>query len=109
MKRRTIEVRRPDGTLEGYFVKCPACEADDGGSGHLFAVKMGDGSPGWSFDGNFERPTFAPSMLARSLIGSHRRELRCHSFVRNGNIEYLGDCTHAMKGQTIPLPEFDDE
>jgi len=37
----------------------------------------------------------------------------CHSFVTDGNIQYLGDCTHELAGQTIELPEFkwstDDE
>lgn len=32
----------------------------------------------------------------------------CHSFVRNGRIEYLGDCTHHLKGQTVDLPDMDD-
>ncbi|MCZ4340562.1 hypothetical protein O4H52_03015 [Sphingomonadaceae bacterium G21617-S1] len=30
----------------------------------------------------------------------------CHSFVRNGQIEFLSDCTHALAGQTVPLPPF---
>lgn len=31
----------------------------------------------------------------------------CHYFLRNGQIQYLGDCTHAMRGQTVPLPAWD--
>lgn len=27
----------------------------------------------------------------------------CHSFIRNGNIEFLDDCTHALAGTTLPL------
>ena len=30
----------------------------------------------------------------------------CHYFVTNGQIIFCGDCTHAMKGQTAPLPEL---
>ena len=30
---------------------------------------------------------------------------RCHSFVRNGMIQYLGDCTHGLAGKTIPMEE----
>lgn len=29
----------------------------------------------------------------------------CHSFVRDGRIQFLADCTHAMAGQTVDLPE----
>lgn len=34
------------------------------------------------------------------------RDEVCHSFVRAGKIEFLGDCTHALKGQTVPLPDW---
>lgn len=31
---------------------------------------------------------------------------RCHSFVREGRIQYLQDCTHELRGQTVDIPEF---
>jgi hypothetical protein len=31
---------------------------------------------------------------------------QCHSFVTNGRIEFLGDCTHALAGQTVDLPDW---
>ena len=34
------------------------------------------------------------------------QEVRCHSFVRNGSIEFLDDCTHALKGRTVPMEEL---
>lgn len=27
----------------------------------------------------------------------------CHSFVFDGEIRFLGDCTHALAGKTVPL------
>jgi hypothetical protein len=30
----------------------------------------------------------------------------CHSFVREGQIQFLGDCTHAFAGQTVPMIPF---
>jgi hypothetical protein len=30
----------------------------------------------------------------------------CHSFVTDGRIQFLGDCTHALAGQTVDLPEW---
>jgi hypothetical protein len=30
----------------------------------------------------------------------------CHSFVRDGRIEFLSDCTHRLAGQTVDLPDF---
>ena len=41
----------------------------------------------------------------RIMAGEHvePRPYVCHSFVREGKIEFLGDCTHALKGQTVDL------
>ena len=30
----------------------------------------------------------------------------CHSFVRDGRIEFLSDCTHELAGQTVELEEW---
>lgn len=30
----------------------------------------------------------------------------CHSYVRDGQIQFLGDCTHKLAGQTVPLEPF---
>jgi hypothetical protein len=37
-----------------------------------------------------------------------RTERVCHSFVTDGKIQFLGDCTHALAGQTVELPEQED-
>ena len=29
---------------------------------------------------------------------------RCHSFVRDGGIQFLTDCEHGLAGQTVDLP-----
>jgi len=31
----------------------------------------------------------------------------CHSFVTDGRIQFLTDCTHALAGQTVDIPDFD--
>ena len=80
----------------------------------------------WTFDGNYDAPTFNPSVLAfprgqfidPGLEGDAltapenvRQTPRCHSFVRAGQIEFLGDCEHALAGQTValgPWPAGDD-
>jgi hypothetical protein len=33
---------------------------------------------------------------------------QCHSFVTEGRIQYLGDSTHALAGQTVDLPDWVD-
>ena len=74
----------------------------------------------WGFNGNGDAPTFTPSVLVnggRRMTDDEYERIRagekidlpptvCHSFVTDGNIQFLGDCTHALAGQTVPLPDF---
>lgn len=31
---------------------------------------------------------------------------RCHTFITDGKVQFLSDCTHALAGQTLDLPEL---
>lgn len=85
--------------------ECPGC----GGDLHAVNVPV-EGQPRpaqcWTWNGDFEKPTLAPSVLCTwgNPLGSER----CHSFIREGRIEYLSDCTHGLAGQTVDLPIFED-
>jgi hypothetical protein len=73
-------------------------------------IQIGNGpSPRWSFDGNLDSPTISPSI--RVWDGGDGKIYTCHSFIRGGKIQYLNDCTHELKGQTVPLTPLpkDDE
>lgn len=56
----------------------------------------------WTFNGDYNRPTFRPSMLLNANAPGRQRS---HFFVTDGRIEYLSDCDHAMAGQTVEIPE----
>lgn len=56
----------------------------------------------WRFNGDYDRPTFRPSMLLNSNMPGHKRS---HFFVTNGEIQYLPDCDHTMAGQTVEIHE----
>jgi hypothetical protein len=58
--------------------------------------------PQWDFNGNLESPTLSPSILTRY------NDLVCHSFMRDGKMEFLSDCTHELAGQTVPIPPMHD-
>lgn len=78
---------------------CPGCE-----EAHIWQVDATSG-PNWEWDGNIETPTVSPSILT---AGS-RPEKRCHVFIKNGIIDYLSDCWHALAGKKVPmvdLPEW---
>ena len=61
----------------------------------------------WQFNGDFDKPTINPSLLVR--YPRPNGDLVCHSFIRNGRIQYLGDCTHEMAGKTVDIPEWKEK
>lgn len=75
------------------LIFCPGCE-------HPHAIRI-TAPIKWTWNGDTESPTFNPSLLCTD-DGS----ARCHSFIRAGRIEFLSDCSHALAGQTVDLPEF---
>ena len=79
---------------------CPACNEI-----HQFAIeKPFSNGHKWTFDGNVDRPTFGPSM--NIVIGPDEtgKKTICHYWLKNGQLQYLADCTHALRGMTLPLP-----
>ncbi|MCU9947484.1 DUF6527 family protein [Pseudomonas sp. PDM13] len=83
------------------FFECPGCRML-----HGLNVES-DGCPRWTWNGDVDRPTFQPSILVRYEWGQQRTEMTCHSFVTDGRIQFLDDCTHALAGQTVDLPELE--
>ena len=96
-----------DGTA---LFECPGCDGM-----HGIPIK-GENHPVWGWNGSVDAPTFTPSILvtypanpnAIEEFKEWRTERRCHSFVTDGKIQYLGDCTHALAGKTVDLPECKD-
>lgn len=99
MTARLKPVTLPPGGLWGYRFDCPGC-----GEPHQVPTV---GPKAWGFNGDVSRPTFSPSILVtwRHHDGEETHEHTCHSFVRDGRIEFLSDCSHALAGQTVDLPE----
>lgn len=88
----------------GLIFMCPGCQ-------RAHAVYVGDGpGPRWGWNGDASRPTFTPSVLVRydgtdaGIDGAPPAV--CHSFVTDGRIQFLGDCTHALAGKTVDLPPW---
>ena len=61
-----------------------------------------DKKPCWGFNGNLDKPTVSPSINVKLGEGGI-----CHSFVDNGYIRFLNDCTHELAGKTVEIPEWD--
>lgn len=73
---------------------CPGCDEAHG-------VRISGVQP-WTWDGHRDRPTVTPSIL----VTGHSPERRCHSLLRQGRLEYQGDCSHEMGNQIADLPEW---
>lgn len=106
----------------GLTFWCAGCD-------EAHTVWVGDGpGPRWGWNGDAARPVFSPSVLVRQTrwtpevtpenLEDYRAnpweqkpvEHVCHSFVgcngaAPGQIVYLSDCTHALAGKVLPLPE----
>jgi hypothetical protein len=95
------KVRTGKGEALGYSFTCPGC-----GRYHVIPVEhlLKPGGPKWTFNGDMARPTFSPSVLAYR----HTYAPRCHFFLRDGQIKFLGDSGHALAGKTVPLAPVED-
>jgi len=73
-----------------YYYLCPGC-----GYEHAFSPDI------HTFNGDVNNPTISPSLLHDNPQHHHT----CHSYIKNGEIQFLGDCWHELKGQTVQLPD----
>lgn len=96
----------------GYAHWCPGCEEM-----HTIAVDAPNSNGArWRFDGNLEAPSFSPSvniawgrLVDPSFVDEEPGDTgRCHYFIRNGQIKFCGDTTHALRGKIVALPELPD-
>jgi hypothetical protein len=77
--------------MRQWHYMCPGC-------GYIHAL-----SPDvHQFNGDYEKPTFSPSCLQ-----NWDPTRICHSFIRDGRIQFLSDCSHSLAGQTVDLPEIE--
>ena len=95
----------------GFSWWCPGCD-------HANGV-----GPGWSFNGDLLKPTFQPSIKTTwTMHGGEDSPSTdhpdsecarlgcvfhcCHLYITDGTLKYLGDCTHPLRGQTVPMVEW---
>jgi len=78
----------------GYVrYKCPGCKHD-----HSVPAER------WAFNGDINNPTLNPSVRHYT-----EQTTICHYFIRNGKIEYCGDCQHELSGKIVEMEEMNDE
>lgn len=87
----TVRIGPTHEGITRYGFQCPGCEET-----HWLDST-------WEWNGDLKRPTFKPSIL----VTRRHEGLRCHSYIRDGRIEFLSDCSHAMAGKTVQLGPVD--
>ncbi len=115
-----LKVNKNNARGEDYVFWCPGCKHAHA----IWTTSPNSLNAVWEFNGNMERPTFAPSLLIQSpewtppVTAENIEEWRknpwpqtqvnkvCHSFIRDGHIEFLPDCTHELAGKTVPMKPF---
>lgn len=106
------------GTDRTLLFWCPGCNEP-----HGIRVEGATGvGPIWGWNGSLDAPSITPSINVRqTLYGPERLTFGnydgpmptekndgvCHSFVTDGRIQFCGDCTHKLAGQTVELPDWD--
>lgn len=76
---------------------CPGCKC-------AHEVRIAGTAGVWGFNGDIDNPSFTPSIK----VEGHNDESKpfvCHSYVTDGKIMFLTDCTHELAGQTVALQE----
>lgn len=84
---------------------CPGCNEEHNFKYYSDKNKYIDpNTDPWRFNYDFNKPTITPSIL---VTCSHINQ-RCHSYITDGVIKYLDDCSHFLKGTTIELSEIEE-
>lgn len=79
---------------------CPACDGPH-------AIRIGNGRHDWQFNGDYDRPTFIGSVLAKyQRSEGHDVDGVCHSNITDGRIYYHPDSTHELRGLIVPMEAF---
>lgn len=106
-----------DGENGALIWFCPGCKMT-----HQINVGTGPG-PRWGWNGDAFLPTFSPSVLvtySQTLTDEQWQFIQdggriqpikqvCHSFVEDGRMRFLSDCTHELAGQTVDIPRFHED
>ncbi|BCM95221.1 hypothetical protein [Burkholderia phage FLC6] len=112
----------------GLTYWCQGCQTC-----HQITTQGGPPGQNWTWNGDVNKPVFGPSVLTRSghYMDSHKpgddcwctfnekhpedeRDFecqQCHTWVgcngaKPGEVYFLGDCSHELKGKILPFPDL---
>lgn len=62
-----------------------------------------DGTGCWTWNGSTEMPTLRPSVRTEGCSEVSNGAFLCHSWINDGDAQFLGDCSHGLANKTVPL------
>jgi len=107
-----------DGDMVAFY--CPGCECSHMVDPKRWAVDLVHDTihpsvlvhENWKMPNDWD-PDTAPRDESGKFVTQENGKIlgavktpRCHSFVRNGKIQYLNDCTHALAGKIVDMEEM---
>lgn len=102
MKAQPVKIVQGQG-----YVACDISEATHvtlnipGPTGELTlpVIRRGtrDGTGCWTWNGSTEAPTLRPSVKTTG------HDFLCHSWINDGEVQFLSDCSHELKNKTVDL------
>jgi hypothetical protein len=108
---------RPYKEIQGGYEECSVEEVTHvmielpGPIGHHMLPVITHGSrdkhsrsPVWTWNGDTEKVTLKPSIRSQ---GGRDGKVVTHVWVNDGMVQFLGDCTHELANQTLPLLEVE--
>lgn len=107
-----VPLCKPLRCKHGAYVECSPEDADHlrlnfpGPAGTLILPVILKGprkdTGSWTWNGSIGSPTLRPSVRTRGA------DYVCHSWVTDGSVNFLGDTTHSLAGQLVPLLPIDE-
>lgn len=101
---------------------CPGCS--------MAHQVITEGEDAWGWNGSADKPSFSPSVKVQwsslsqaaqekdhAFYARHGRHMTpaelpydqhyvCHSYVTDGQMQFLHDCTHHLVGQAVQIPDW---
>lgn len=98
---------------DGMLFACPGCR-----NLHWIRTSSARGPKGpdraiWNFNGDMLAPTVSTSIVHRgwsrpNYEASAQPDDICHAEIANGEISFLWESSHSLRGQTVALPDEDE-
>lgn len=124
MRARPVKIVLPEGYVDAPINEATHITLNFPGPVGLLTlpvIRSGtrDGTVCWTWNGDVDKPTLRPSVLTngfyrmteseyqtvRSGGKIDRRDYRCHTWVTDGQAQFLDDCNHELRGQAVDMME----